>query len=326
MSNFQYDPTAPEFFPSFMVPRAYPQAPAFPHLVHHAYRPAESFFFPQPPMMQHFGSLATYSIPNPMIHHLTLRAPTLMRPFDAFQFLRHSQPFDYLEDEEDENEIEASTLCSICEEDADTIVGMDMGGEHFQQRPCRHRFCNSCLVQWITTKVDDMERRIPCPHPTCKYHLYPSDVERIAPHVAAKYKELLSQDYKARLREMSDVDEASASFLRTTAASCPDCKVLMMKTEGCDSIRCTCGTNFCYRCKQMYVDDQHTCGCRWLHLDLSMPYTCQRCTFINERTGHWCEACESFRHSSDDENSSQSDDADDDWRSRFFDDFDPFFV
>lgn len=196
--------------------------------------------------------------------------------------------------------------CGICAEKTSDLVpvGLESGGEHYLQRPCDHMFCRGCMHQWIQCKVEGMERHIACPHPTCQYRMFPSDVIRIAPELAQRHKEIISMDFKARLQELEhEMDAESAAYMKEHVVPCPDCKVMMMKTEGCDTIQCLCGVSFCYLCRQMYVEIgeySSLCGCEYTGrgLDLSTPYTCIQCTFINERAGHVCEACLTTRYPS----------------------------
>jgi hypothetical protein len=79
--------------------------------------------------------------------------------------------------------------------------------------------------------------------------------------------------------------------------------VLIVRSDGCNIMQCTCGASFCFVCQQPFVTDNHVCGCEYKErdMDLSRPFTCDKCTFINERTGHFCEACESFRYGNEEE-------------------------
>ena len=44
--------------------------------------------------------------------------------------------------------------------------------------------------------------------------------------------------------------------LRGHFKKCPKCAVWVEKAEGCDSMRCRCGANFCYSCGKQ-LDRQH---------------------------------------------------------------------
>ena len=51
-------------------------------------------------------------------------------------------------------------------------------------------------------------------------------------------------------------DKGDDKFLRFVKGSkfkqCPQCKVWVEKSHGCDHMRCTCGRHFCYRCGGIY--------------------------------------------------------------------------
>ena len=58
---------------------------------------------------------------------------------------------------------------------------------------------------------------------------------------------------------------------------CPDCKRRFFKTEGCNKMKCICGTIICYVCRQKIVEYDHFC---------SIPYcdhtSCGKCVLFSD--------------------------------------------
>jgi len=54
-----------------------------------------------------------------------------------------------------------------------------------------------------------------------------------------------------------DCDRIMCSFKEHQMVKCPSCAVLIVRSEGCDSMTCVCGTEFCFNCGEPL--DQHNC-------------------------------------------------------------------
>ena len=57
-------------------------------------------------------------------------------------------------------------------------------------------------------------------------------------------------------------DDANAEFIRANTRNCPKCNSKIWRTEGCNHMTCTCGANFCWRCRHVYVrnHEHHDCS------------------------------------------------------------------
>ncbi len=116
---------------------------------------------------------------------------------------------------------------------------------------CQHMFCKPCLSHWITTQVEQRQRRISCPAVGCGHSLNQEDIARLSidPAVPAAYSALMAETYEDRLAEMSS-DPALKAWMDANARPCPKCSLLITRTSGCNTVRCPCGHRFCYCCGQ----------------------------------------------------------------------------
>ena len=101
---------------------------------------------------------------------------------------------------------------------------------------------------------------VPCPAPNCPYQLDTLDTHR-ATHweLAAKHRALLAVEYQARLDALDAEDADFANWTRANARTCPACRVIIHRDDGCNSMVCTCGEGFCYECGQSNGDDECVC-------------------------------------------------------------------
>ena len=140
-------------------------------------------------------------------------------------------------------------FCEICTGLCDPVelVRVDSGGEHFRKPACSHAYCGPCLQQYLQVAVDGMALNIRCPHPDCKFVLYPDDVKRLAaPDTFERYDALRKTDYRTRLRQLQADGLVNSEFLKQTRV-CPACYVIIERSEGCDSMFCVCGNSFRYK-------------------------------------------------------------------------------
>ena len=98
-----------------------------------------------------------------------------------------------------------------------------------------------------------------CPTADCNYAFaYDPNVKHFScPNCKKEYcldckslfhKELSCEEFKIT-NDPSKADEVALNFLKTQKArQCPKCKMWVMKTQGCDHMKCRCGYHFCYCC------------------------------------------------------------------------------
>jgi len=67
----------------------------------------------------------------------------------------------------------------------------------------------------------------------------------------------LEHSADAGIRAAHLVEEAMSNAL---IRECPKCKAKFYKEEGCNKMRCSCGTNSCYICRAIVTDYTHYKG------------------------------------------------------------------
>lgn len=121
--------------------------------------------------------------------------------------------------------------------------------EHWNNHACGHTFCRSCARRWAETAINDQKLQIRCPAPGCKYRLWDQDLkELLSSKMFLRHQEHLYTDHLNNLKGLAKEDDDLMAWLRQNARPCPDCHVIVSRSEGCNSMICVCGTRFCYDC------------------------------------------------------------------------------
>ena len=108
---------------------------------------------------------------------------------------------------------------------------------------CTHAFCAGCWAGWVGARLEQLQRRVPCPHTGCAHALTTDDVARVAPALAAGFAALAAQTFEPR-------PELAAAVAQGLVRACPGCSVLIARDEGCNTVHCPCGRRFCFCCGQ----------------------------------------------------------------------------
>lgn len=121
--------------------------------------------------------------------------------------------------------------------------------EHWSNNPCGHTFCRSCMARWAETAIDEHKLRIKCPAAGCSYSLWQQDLQELVRCESfARHQEHRNADYLQHLRACVKDDAELKTWLKSNARPCPDCHVIISRSEGCNFMQCVCGTRFCYKC------------------------------------------------------------------------------
>ncbi|EDQ89053.1 uncharacterized protein MONBRDRAFT_32503 [Monosiga brevicollis MX1] len=142
--------------------------------------------------------------------------------------------------------------CRICEEQIAfaSLVGMGRqtsGGEHYSKAVCRHRCCKDCRFRHAKACVEGGQTTVRCPFPDCTYVFYPDDVRGILRRdciILGRYTKLLKTQHEAQLKAMRHDFHADYEALVQHCRFCPSCRVPIERSDGCDAMRCICGTTF----------------------------------------------------------------------------------
>jgi hypothetical protein len=132
----------------------------------------------------------------------------------------------------------SSLDCSICYEEIKNI-------SHACQlkASCGHEFCRACLTSWIesceTTASSKPPNKATCP--ICRDPINEWDVDRIVGHAFRPPKPIIPPSDEA--------DDLFRLWLEEEGArSCPQCGMWIIRSYGCNHMRCRCGAAFCYSC------------------------------------------------------------------------------
>ena len=138
-----------------------------------------------------------------------------------------------------------STLhqCAVC---MDNIAWVDMKSV-IQWKYC-HRACRPCIEQYVTLAVQEGRLHIPCLGIGCKNLLSDSDIAQYASTEALKNQmENRRAVYSRRVAALecgSESDSGFAEFCQEHCRCCPQCEVIIFRSEGCNHIVCRCGSHF----------------------------------------------------------------------------------
>lgn len=121
--------------------------------------------------------------------------------------------------------------------------------EHWHNHPCGHACCRSCITMWAETEINDQKLKVRCPAANCSYNLFDQDLRTlVSPEAFERYQERKGADYLHHLKSTVKSDPTLKLWLKGHARPCPDCHVIVSRSEGCDHMMCVCGTHFCYAC------------------------------------------------------------------------------
>lgn len=138
--------------------------------------------------------------------------------------------------------------------------------EHWSKIPCNHAFCRSCMKCWTETAINDVQHQIRCPAAGCKYCLWDQDIrELVSEEVFDRHQEHKNADYLRNLKDAMKGDVRLTSWMKSHCRPCPDCHVIVSRSEGCDHMMCVCGSRFCYAC------GCKKCCCGKKHRDIWNP-------------------------------------------------------
>jgi len=153
--------------------------------------------------------------------------------------------------------------CEVCFESKERRLALDKlatgNGDVLRNGDCGHNVCIECTSAFVTARVEEqLVFGIRCPHEGCRNELYEKDIERLARDgpledaVRERFCELRSRDYAARVSSFSEglhgesPDYSTIRRLWESTRLCPRCKLVIEKSQGCNSFYCICGFHFNY--------------------------------------------------------------------------------
>lgn len=146
-------------------------------------------------------------------------------------------------------EAKAAARCSICLEPTTALTGgiVALGG-------CGHEFCTECLEVWFLQQERagrSESAAVICP--ACRRDVHDDDIRRVLGRTL--YEPGDENDGNGETSPSTgsdtddDLDEFTMTYLEERGAKrCPECRIWVIREDGCDNIMCRCGCRFCYCC------------------------------------------------------------------------------
>jgi TRIAD3 protein (E3 ubiquitin-protein ligase RNF216) len=127
-------------------------------------------------------------------------------------------------------------------------------------------YCPFCNIPY---EVDKCVQVLDCSNPKCLKASY-IQCKKLS-HLPLRYEEVEKKSETSLRREVEE---------RMTNVVIRECNIFeaeLIKTYGCNKVRCVCGNTMCYICRQTisYLDSDHFCGCLAYGGELGKP--CRRC-------------------------------------------------
>lgn len=129
------------------------------------------------------------------------------------------------------------------------------------------KICRDCTSRWIDAQLDTGTIELRCPGEGCRQVLEKADVVLHSTSAQLyRYNRLKSNQLREQATgqaaigcPLSGVDREITAWMVNNTMQCPGCFQLVERSYGCNHIRCSCGTDFCYRC------GENTTGSPYLH-------------------------------------------------------------
>ncbi|KYQ89801.1 ariadne-like ubiquitin ligase [Tieghemostelium lacteum] len=122
-----------------------------------------------------------------------------------------------------------------------TICGDDFADEDVTFNNCQHYFCNDCWAGYLTSKINEGEAMLRCPHHKCGSVIEDLVIQRlVAPFVYDKYllfstKKFIQQNQQLRYCPTPGCELAISVRVDSSETSS-------------ESVQCSCGYKFCFKC------------------------------------------------------------------------------
>jgi len=127
-----------------------------------------------------------------------------------------------------------SSCCSICGDDELTSLNSSA-------LSCNHLFCNECWGTHLSTKINEGEPEIHCPHYKCNIHVPDFFIKKlVSPASFEKYLRFVTKNF---VRENDKVRWCPTP-------GCPHAITFDQANSTSDSavVQCVCGYQFCFKC------------------------------------------------------------------------------
>lgn len=131
-------------------------------------------------------------------------------------------------------------------------------GDVLRPSDCEHPVCKECMATHVRVRVEEQRVfQIRCPFISCRSELFEQDLQRLVAQgvlraaVTDRFAALRAQDFSARITEYEQMTLHTDSDVDLLLGLhdmrlCPRCKLVIQRSEGCNSFFCICGEHFDY--------------------------------------------------------------------------------
>lgn len=155
-----------------------------------------------------------------------------------------------------------SFTCQICFDEKSQRLELPHlatgNGDVLRTLDCNHPICMECLATHIRVRVEEQRAfQLRCPMDGCSNELFEQDVQRLvkkqmmSSDVFQRFAALRARDFNARSKSFDLLipytdEDLDFVFALREMRLCPRCKLVIQRSEGCNSFFCVCGTHFNY--------------------------------------------------------------------------------
>lgn len=155
-----------------------------------------------------------------------------------------------------------SFTCQICFDEKSNRLELPRfatgNGDVLRSADCNHPICLECMATYVRVRVEEQRAfQLRCPMDGCSNELFEKDLKRLVDNkvmpsdVFKRFAALRARDFNARSKSFDLLipytdDDLDFVFALRDMRLCPRCKLVIQRSEGCNSFYCVCGNHFNY--------------------------------------------------------------------------------
>jgi len=174
-----------------------------------------------------------------------------------------------------------SFTCQICFDEKSNRLELPRfatgNGDVLRNADCNHPICQECMATYVCVRVEEQRAfQLRCPVDGCSNELFEPDIQRLVNNkvmskdIFRRFAALRARDFNARSKSFDLLipytdDDLDFVFALRDMRLCPRCKLVIQRSEGCNSFYCVCGKHFNYANAERPVG-HHFAKFRWVAL------------------------------------------------------------
>jgi len=155
-----------------------------------------------------------------------------------------------------------SFTCQICFDEKSNRLELPRfatgNGDVLRSADCNHPICLECMATYVRVRVEEQRAfQLRCPMDGCSNEVLEKDLKRLVDNkvmssdVFKRFAALRARDFNARSKSFDLLipytdDDLDFVFALRDMRLCPRCKLVIQRSEGCNSFYCVCGNHFNY--------------------------------------------------------------------------------